>query len=208
MPKSTKSQGTHGVGIAALLRDRRRKLGLTLQALARQSGLSASFLSQAERGKAIPSIVSLMALAKALEVEMNYFFESPKGTKILRRADEPDYVKVSSPVTYIRLSSGLPDEKMDALILVIPPKLVFPRDKREGEALYYVLEGRLHVEIGDEPYELGPGDSLHFNTHMPYEMRTVSRNPCRVLWVGTPPLFAKVAKKNTTKIGANSSKPA
>jgi hypothetical protein len=25
---------------------------------------------------------------------------------------------------------------------------------------------------------------------MPYEMRTVSRNPCRVLWVGTPPLFA------------------
>jgi transcriptional regulator with XRE-family HTH domain len=190
VPKLKKSQGSHGVGIAALLRDRRRRLGLTLQALARQSGLSASFLSQAERGKAIPSIVSLMALARALDVEMNYFFESPKGTKISRRANEPDYIKVDSPVTYIRLSSGLPDEKMDALILVIPPKLVFPRDKREGEALYYVLEGRLHVEIGDEPYDLGPGDSLHFNTHMPYEMRTVSRNPCRVLWVGTPPLFA------------------
>ena len=195
MPKLKKSQGSNGVGIAALLRDRRRRLGLTLQELARQSGLSASFLSQAERGKAIPSIVSLMALAKALAVEMNYFFESPKGTKISRRASEPEFINVDSPVTYIRLSSGLPDEKMDALILVIPPKLVFPRDKREGEALYYVLEGRLHIEIGDEPFDLGPGDSLHFNTHMPYAMRTVSRNPCRVLWVGTPPLFAKPKKK-------------
>jgi transcriptional regulator with XRE-family HTH domain len=195
MPKLKKTQGTYGVGIAALLRDRRRKTGLTLQSLARQSGLSASFLSQAERGKAIPSIVSLMALAKALEVEMSYFFEAPKGTKISRRASEPDFIKVDSPVTYIRLSSGLPDEKMDALVLIIPPKLVFPRDKREGEALYYVLEGRLHVEIGDEPYDLGPGDSLHFNTHMPYEMRTVSRNPCKVLWVGTPPLFAPKAPK-------------
>lgn len=196
MPKKAVSASSgHGIGIAALLRDRRRKLGLTLHDVTRLSGLSASFLSQAERGKAVPSIVSLMSLCKALNVEMNYFFETPKGTKISRRASEPDYIKVDSPVTYVRLSSGLPDEKMDALVLIIPPKLVFPRDKREGEALYYVLEGRLHVEIGDEPYDLGPGDSLHFNTHMPYAMRTLSRKPCRVLWVGTPPLFAKKPPK-------------
>ena len=180
---------THGVGIAALLRDRRRKLGMTLQVLASQSGLSPSFLSQAERGKAIPSIVSLQYLAKALDVDMSYFFETPKGTQIMRRGNAPEYINVGLPVRYIRLSSGLPDERMDALILVIPPKLVFPRDRREGEALYYVLEGRLHLELGDEPYDLGPGDSVHFNTHMSYLMKAVGSKPARVLWVGTPPLF-------------------
>jgi transcriptional regulator with XRE-family HTH domain len=180
---------TQGVGIAALLRDRRRKLGMTLQVLAKSSGLSPSFLSQAERGKAIPSIVSLQHLAKALDVDMSYFFEAPKGTQIMRRGDAPEYINVGLPVTYIRLSSGLPDERMDALILVIPPKLVFPRDRREGEALYYVLEGRLHIELGDQPYELGRGDSVHFNTHMPYLMKAVGSKPARVLWVGTPPLF-------------------
>jgi transcriptional regulator with XRE-family HTH domain len=180
---------TQGVGIAALLRDRRRKLGMTLQVLAKSSGLSPSFLSQAERGKAIPSIVSLQHLAKALEVDMSYFFEAPKGTQIMRRGDAPEYINVGLPVTYIRLSSGLPDERMDALILVIPPKLVFPRDRREGEALYYVLEGRLHIELGDQPYELGRGDSVHFNTHMPYLMKALGSKPARVLWVGTPPLF-------------------
>jgi transcriptional regulator with XRE-family HTH domain len=193
---------TQGVGIAALLRDRRRKLGMTLQILARDSGLSPSFLSQAERGKAIPSIVSLQHLAKALDVDMSYFFEAPKGTQILRRGGTPEYINVGLPVTYIRLSSGLPDERMDALILVIPPKLVFPRDRREGEALYYVLEGRLHLELGDEPYELGPGDSVHFNTHMPYQMKALGSKPARVLWVGTPPLFdgahrRKPGRRNT-----------
>jgi transcriptional regulator with XRE-family HTH domain len=180
---------TQGVGIAALLRDRRRKMGLTLQTVARLSGLSPSFLSQAERGKAIPSIVSLQSLAKALDVDFSYFFETPKGTKIMRRAASPEYINAGLPVTYIRLSSGLPDERMDALILVIPPKLIFPRDQREGESFYYVLEGRLHIELGDQPYDLGPGDTVHFNTHMQYQMRALGIKPARVLWVGTPPLF-------------------
>lgn len=186
---------SQGVGIAALLRDRRRKRGMTLQDVARDSGLSASFLSQAERGKAVPSIVSLQHLAKALKVDMSYFFEAPKGTQIMRRADSPEYINAGSPVTYIRLSSGLPDERMDALILVIPPKLVFPRDRREGEALYYLLDGRLYLELGDEPYELGPGDSVHFNTHMQYKMRALGNKPARVLWVGTPPLFDGARRK-------------
>lgn len=190
-----------GVGIAALLRDRRRKLGLTLEMLAGRSGLSQSFLSQAERGKAIPSIVSLQSLAKALEVDFSYFFETPKGTKILRRAASPEYINAGLPVTYIRLSSGLPDERMDALILVIPPKLVFPRDQREGEALYYVLDGRLHIELGDQPYDLGPGDSVHFNSHMPYQMRALGTKPARVLWVGTPPLFDDVHRNTKPKRG-------
>lgn len=190
---------SRGVGIAALLRDRRRKLGMTLHDVARESGLSPSFLSQAEHGKAVPSIVSLQHLAKALDVEMSYFFEAPKGVQILRRASSPEYINAGLPVTYVRLSSGLPDERMDALILIIPPKLVFPRDTREGEALYYLLEGRLHLELDDEPYELGPGDSVHFNTHVQYQMRALGNKAARVLWVGTPPLFDGVHRKKQKK---------
>jgi transcriptional regulator with XRE-family HTH domain len=189
MPKGKLVPTRHGVGIAALLRDRRRKLGYTLQTLARRANLSPSFLSQAENGRAIPSIVSLMLLAKALGVDMSYFFELPKGTKIVRRASDPERIKVGLPVEYIRLSSGLPDEKMDALIMVIPPNVITPRVQREGEALYYVLEGKLHCQLGDEPFELGPGDSMHFNTHMPYQVSALGRRPAKVLWVGTPPLF-------------------
>lgn len=179
----------HGVSIAALLRDRRKKLHLTLQELARLSGLSASFLSQAERGKAIPSIVSLISLTKPLKVGMDYFFSVPKDITIVRRGDTPERINIPSPVTYIRLSSGLPDEKMDAILHIIPPGLVFPRVHREGEAFYYLLEGELHFEIGDESFELKATDSVHFNTQLDYTMQNRGKKPVRLLWVGTPPLF-------------------
>lgn len=195
----------HGVSIAALLRDRRKKLGLTLQDLAKLSGLSASFISQAERGEAIPSIVSLISLTKPLNVSLDYFFKVPKDTTLVRRGDNPEYINIDSPVTYIRLSSGLPDEKMDAILNIIPPSLVFPRVHRKGEAFYYLLEGELHFEIGDESFELKASDSLHFNTQLDYTMQNRGKTPVKLLWVGTPPLFsadnegaAKSVKKNKT----------
>jgi transcriptional regulator with XRE-family HTH domain len=187
----------HGVSIAALLRDRRKKMGMTLQELAGLSGMSASFISQAERGKAIPSIVSLISLAKPLKVGLDYFFNVPKDTTILRRGDDPEYIKIQSPVTYIRLSSGLPDEKMDAILHVIPPGLVFPRVHREGEAFYYLLEGELHFEIGDDTFDLRPTDSLHFNTQLEYKMQNRGDKPVKLLWVGTPPLFMQEAADKT-----------
>ena len=52
--------------VGGLLKARRRKLGMTLQELAEKAELSAAFLSQAENGKATPSIVSLINIAKAL----------------------------------------------------------------------------------------------------------------------------------------------
>ena len=188
----------HGVGIAALLRDRRKKLGLSLQELAKQSGLSASFLSQAERGKAIPSIVSLISLTKPLDVSLNYFFDVPKDTTILRRGDDPEVINIDSPVTYIRLSSGLPDEKMDAILHVIPPGWEFPRVYRAGEAFYYVLDGELHFEMGDQTFELAAGDSLHFNTQLEYTMKNNGEKPVRLLWVGTPPLFSEHMAESKT----------
>ncbi|MBV5273437.1 MAG: helix-turn-helix transcriptional regulator, partial [Lamprocystis purpurea] len=53
-----------------LLRNRRKKLRLTLNEVALQSGLSVSFISLAERGKATPSIVSLSRIAQALDVNI------------------------------------------------------------------------------------------------------------------------------------------
>lgn len=190
----------HGVSIAALLRDRRKKMGMTLQELAGLSGVSASFISQAERGKAIPSIVSLISLAKPLKVSLDYFFNVPKGTTILRRGDEPEHINIQSPVTYIRLSSGLPDEKMDAILHVIPPGLDFPRVHREGEAFYYLLEGDLHFEIGDDSFDLHPTDSLHFNTQLEYKVQNRGDKPAKLLWVGTPPLLMKEAANGSAPV--------
>src|SRR5262245_13956749 len=60
------AQSAPQASVVESLKFRRKELGLTLHEVARRSGLSPAFISLAERHKAVPSIVSLIALAKAL----------------------------------------------------------------------------------------------------------------------------------------------
>jgi transcriptional regulator with XRE-family HTH domain len=131
------------IAIGGKIKSRRKELRLTLAGLAEASGLSAPFLSQAERNQTVPSLVSLAALAKALQVEVGYFMEVPKDDNIVRRADEPELIDLDSPVVYHQLSSSLPGQMMDAIMMTIPPGHRFPIDQREGEDFLFVVDGEI-----------------------------------------------------------------
>lgn len=177
------------IAFGAVLRNRRKELKLTLNDVALRSGLSVSFISLAERNKAIPSIISLSRLSQALEINLNELLAPPTTNNIIHRASEPEYYPIDSPVTYIRLSAGHPNQKMDSFIFVIPPGPIFPRVHRDGESFYYLLDGELHFEVGEDSFVLHPGDNLHFDTRHSYTMQNRGKSPVRVLWVGTPVLF-------------------
>ena len=67
--------------LPGLIQARRKLLGLTLQELADRAGLSPAFLSQAERGLTTPSLISILKLAGALEVALEYFVTLPSPTR-------------------------------------------------------------------------------------------------------------------------------
>lgn len=175
--------------IGAAIRDRRKRLGMTLQALATASGLSAPFLSQVERDLAMPSLVSLTAIAAALGVEMSYFVGTPPPGQVVRRGDQPELLQIGAPAVYARLSGRHEERKMEALHITVPPGLASPLARREGEGFWYVLEGRLSVWIGQEHFVLGPGDSAHFDQRHLYRMRNEGTCDVRMIWVGTPALL-------------------
>ena len=181
--------------IGQSIKARRKSLGLTLEEVAKRSGLSPAFISQAERGKASPSIVSLLSLAKAMDVTLDYFMEIPRGQQLVRKADNPEYIEIDSPINYIRLSAGLRAQKLEVILLEIPPKsdnerAVFPEVSREnGEAVYYMLDGELTFKLDGEVFVLEAGDSVHFNTSSKYWMSNDGDKVARILWVGTPVLF-------------------
>ena len=173
------------VSIGAAVRDRRRRLGLTLQALATASDLSAPFLSQLERGLTTPSITSLRSVARALGVDIGYFISVPQAGRVVRRSHEPQRIEVNSEVEYHRLSGDHEERKMEALLMVVPPGVRAP-----GEGFWYVLDGELEVTLGSAtPFVLGPGDSAHFDQRHPYAMANAGGRAVKMLWVGTPALF-------------------
>lgn len=73
-----------GVNLGSRLREARLRSGLTLREVARQLGVSASFVSQLENGKSQPSVVTLYSLTQLLGVSIDQMFE-PGET-----ADSPD----------------------------------------------------------------------------------------------------------------------
>ncbi len=181
----TRSQ-TRKLPIGDRIKARRKALGLTLQELATRSGLSAPFISQAERNLTTPSVWSLMSLAKGLEVEVSHFMEWPQTNQIVFRAAAPKTVDIDSVVGYVDLSSELPDRKMDAVLVRIPPGFAFPPDSHNGEIFRYVIKGILTAVAGDVEALLGPGDGMHFDGRVTHFVRNDSDEEVLLLYVGTP----------------------
>ncbi len=74
--------------IASAIKRERKRVGLSLSALATQSGLAKSTMSQLEAGKGNPSIETLWAIAAALGVPFASLFEVNKPDTTLVRANE------------------------------------------------------------------------------------------------------------------------
>lgn len=64
--------------IASLVRELRKRKGITLQALADGIRRSVGFVSQVERGLSRPAVDDLVAISQVLGVPATYFFCSPK----------------------------------------------------------------------------------------------------------------------------------
>ena len=175
--------------IGQTIRARRLELGLTLQALADASGLSTAFISQVERNEAAASMVSLMNLARALDVSVAMLMEIPLGEAPVRRRADPQYIEVDSPVEYIQLGANMKFQQMDAVLMRIPPGHVFPVDQREGEDFLYVIKGELYTELGSLKETLREGDSSHFNSRTPHTARNLTDDEVILLYVGTPSVF-------------------
>lgn len=71
--------------VASRIRDKRRALGLTQAALAESAEVSTELVSRIERSRCLPSVLTLIAFAKALHTSPNELlgYEQPKRAREL-----------------------------------------------------------------------------------------------------------------------------
>src|SRR5437588_12571268 len=86
MPSSAPDVSTE-IDVGERLQALRRYRRCTLRVVAERAGLSESFLSQVERGRASASIASLRRIADGLGISISDLFqpEGPPGTSVLPR---------------------------------------------------------------------------------------------------------------------------
>jgi len=162
----------------------RTKQGMTLAELGEKVKLSTSHLSQIERDKTAPSLSTLMDVARALNVEPRYFFETEAEVAyILRASRGPDGFASDSPVAHLRLTPGVGNSKLEAFRVILQPHASFEQlDLFSGEEFGFVLMGELTIGLGDEQFVLAAGDSIHYDAFQPHCWSNNGNEPCIVIW--------------------------
>ncbi|WP_251860996.1 XRE family transcriptional regulator [Clostridium sp. Marseille-Q2269] len=174
---------------------------LTLKELSERTNLSIGFLSQLERGLTTVAIDSLSKIAKELDIDLTYFFQTPKkNKKIVLRSYEREILQVENNrfIKY-NLSNDLENK-------TVLPRLIeiLPTDNKEniisyqhkGEEFVYVLEGILTLFINDDQQELYPGDSAHYDSSINHNWANYTSKPVKLLTVHTPNMFKEENIKN------------
>jgi transcriptional regulator with XRE-family HTH domain len=173
------------------VRDRRHARGLSLRELAERTGLTASFLSQVERGVTSPSIDSLRKISRALHVPIFHFLLEPEETSpVVRRKERIRVIWPGSEITWQLLTPNL-HQKMEALLTEWEPGVERPvvNFGERTEEFVYVLQGQLEVTLGEQAYLLGPGDTIYFEGMMLRGLEPQGDVTVRFLSVITPPVF-------------------
>lgn len=152
--------------VARTIRGRREQLGLTLRALASKSGVSASMISDIERGAKSPTISTLSALARTLGLPVSAFVDRPAsgfGRIHVVRASEPrEFIDALSGAKRRDIGAALAGSNVEFVRYAVPPHTVagpFTAHERGTIEHMHLASGRVRIEYGTEVVTLEAGDS-------------------------------------------------
>jgi transcriptional regulator with XRE-family HTH domain len=176
------------VAIGVEVRALRRQLDLSVHALAEASGLSVGMLSKIENGQISPSLGTLQALARALNVPVSRLFNEFEERR------DCSYVRAGTGVVIDRRGTkvGHQYRLLGASLagdLVVEPYLItlakgavpYTGFHHEGMEFLYMLEGQVTYRHGDSLYGLRPGDSLMFDATAQHGPEKLDKLPARYL---------------------------
>ncbi len=149
----------------------RLKKSMGLVELGRHTGLSASFLSQLETGRVVPTLRNLARVAMVFSKDLSYFFE-PEPQKLFRVHRSKERVRlpqsgVEDP-SYFFESLGylVPDRQLDPYFAEFLPATAGREPKAHqhvGFEFLYLLSGELDVRHGEVTHHVEQGDAIYFD---------------------------------------------
>ncbi|SPH23662.1 HTH-type transcriptional regulator SutR [Defluviimonas aquaemixtae] len=152
--------------LAASLRSARKSKGLSLDAVAKLSGVSRSMVSQIERGESSPTVSTLWNLTQALKVDFAGLLEgrTAPGIEVIR-ADAAPVINGRGQGVRIRILSpaeAAGEHEVYDLAFDAGGKLVSDPHAPGCREHLTVLEGAVTVVSGEEVQRLGVGDTARY----------------------------------------------
>ncbi len=195
---AAKNKQKYSEKLGAKIKQIRMGKGLKVVDVARKTGLTSSTISQVERSKISPTIITLKKIAAALEQPLGEFFGEqeetapaalPRTSPVVHREQR----KMLSPgkgVTYHLLNPDL-SGPIEFIYNIYEPGAGTGAGQysHPGTECGLILEGELLITIRDQEYLLKEGDSITFNSSEPHAKMNNGTVNCVCVWANTPPWF-------------------
>lgn len=196
---SPKNKQKYSEKLGQKIKQIRMMKGLKVVDVARRTGLTSSTISQVERSKISPTIVTLKKIAAALEQPLGEFFgEQEEVAPMPTMSNQSPVVhreqrKLLSPgkgVTYHLLNPDM-SGPIEFIYNIYEPGAGtgIGQYTHPGTECGLILEGELLVTIREQEYLLKEGDSITFNSSEPHSKVNTGEVNCICVWANTPPWF-------------------
>ena len=109
-----------------------------------------------------------------------------QGHGVVQRAGLRRTIDLASGVRWERLTPG-PDDQVDFLEVIYEPSGHSTDSRRplrhDGQEYGLIITGTLQASVGFETYELGPGDSIAFDSALPHQYWNPTGEDTHAVWV-------------------------
>lgn len=174
------------------IKSRRENQGLQMNELSNKIGVTPSLISQIEKGKAFPSIVTLKKVAEALHTTVGELIgeNENKITHPLVKPQDRRLAKENNKGTSsFLLSNHIARKQIEPYIICFEEN----SDSQEimtsnfpGQEFCYVIKGKFEVVINGDNYIIEEGDSFYFDSNRKHIFKNISDVKAELLWVITP----------------------
>lgn len=172
------------------LRTLRKQKGLSILQLSKLSEVSTGMISQIERDLVVPTVVSIWRIAKALDTNINYFFDGNEAEEefIIRRGEHREILTNRGNSSYKVLTPSRNEGMLEVILITLKGGQEYDQQcvHHDGEECGYVLSGVLTVQLNGAQWELYPGDSIYFKSSLPHRYMNFGEEDCVSIWSMTP----------------------
>ena len=195
-----------GKCVGPMIRNIRLEKKITINEVAQRTGLTASFISQFERGLTQASIASMQKIAQAIGIRMSDLFneeteltmetadllvaKGPSNPIVVRKAERKTMIYPEPEKTVKYLLTGL-DGKFEVIYTLVEPGGgsggLYSHES--DEECLVVLKGSMEVNVGGKIYVLEEGDAITFSSRIPHGWQNIGAETAELIWVIAPPTF-------------------
>ena len=164
--------------IGLRIRNIREEKGLSIEELSNLTGYDVNYLSKIENDDIKPQLGTVIKLSKALDSAFSrlvsgvgdklYSITRKSERKIIARSTSKNGTKKA--YTYKSLAPEVKGRHMEALIVQLEKDPEAEVSVHDGEEFIYVLDGTVKFVIGDEAFDLEPGDSIYYLSTTPHSL--------------------------------------